>query len=158
MVSFNNCYFLHRDKGWSELNTVKGAIFSNNVFLQEKYFCYSEDVNEFHNNLFVEGMTETELPAQVLSNNIYNYPIDSIFVGGNSFNTYKENFDYHLRQEVLDIIQGSDGTAIGIYGTAYPFKDGALPYNPHISFKSIAPSTNAEGKIKVNIKVSAQDR
>jgi hypothetical protein len=55
------------------------------------------------------------------------------------------------------MIKGTDGTEIGIYGTAYPFKDGAFPVNPRIKFNSIAPATDAQGKIKVDIKVDAQE-
>ena len=67
------------------------------------------------------------------------------------------NDDYHLQNDCVGINSGNDGTDIGIYGTIEPFIDGGVPINPHIQFKSIGTSTNAEGDLPINIKVAAQD-
>ena len=51
---------------------------------------------------------------------------------------------------------GTDGTDIGIYGGPRPWREGALSSNPHIQSKTIAPETDAQGRLNVNIRVKAQ--
>ena len=53
---------------------------------------------------------------------------------------------------------GTDGTDIGIFGGPAPYKAGAVPFNPHITRSSIVGYTDKDGKLKVNIQVSAQTR
>ncbi|MDR1096563.1 MAG: hypothetical protein LBL57_00370 [Tannerella sp.] len=53
---------------------------------------------------------------------------------------------------------GTDGTDIGIYGGSSPFKKGSVPANPHISKMIISNIADSNGKIKVDIEVSAQER
>jgi hypothetical protein len=53
---------------------------------------------------------------------------------------------------------GTDGTDIGIYGGSSPFKKGSVPANPHISKMIISNVADSNGKIKVDIEVSAQER
>jgi len=154
---FTNNIFLFRNGGWPVFNNSSNVLIYNNIIFQEGYVVYSSDVNEFHNNLFARGITAAQLAGQVLGNNVYNFAIDSIFVGIKSDDWYySEGKDYHLQKYAIEALKGTDGTQVGIYGTAFPYKDGAMPVNPHITFKSIAPSTNPEGKIQVNIKVKAQ--
>jgi hypothetical protein len=51
---------------------------------------------------------------------------------------------------------GTDGTQVGIYGGALGYKPGAVPSNPHFSSATVAPTTNKDGKLNVNVKVIAQ--
>ena len=53
---------------------------------------------------------------------------------------------------------GTDGTDIGIFGGPAPYKDGAVPFNPHIGKANISAQTDKDGKLKVDIKVSAQTK
>ena len=53
---------------------------------------------------------------------------------------------------------GTDGTDIGIFGCPAPYKDGAVPFNPHINKALISGQTDKDGKLKVDIQVSAQTR
>ena len=62
--------------------------------------------------------------------------------------------DYHLKN--TEAYLGTDGTQVGIYGGVFPYKEGAVPSNPHFQIEEIAP-TAAEGKLNVKLKVSAQD-
>jgi hypothetical protein len=52
---------------------------------------------------------------------------------------------------------GTDATQIGLYGSVFPYKDGAVPINPHIQAKTIAPVTNSIGELNIDIKVAAQN-
>lgn len=157
-VDMSNNIFLFRSSSWPLFNDIKNASIYNNIILQDANVSYSSNVNDFHNNIFANGTGPGQLPGQILSNNAYNIHGDSIFIGANYSNlNYSESQNYHLLPLAIAAIKGTDGTQVGLYGTAYPYKDGAVPMNPHISFKSIAPSTNSAGKINVNIKVRAQD-
>ncbi|MBK9793187.1 MAG: hypothetical protein IPP60_08805 [Sphingobacteriales bacterium] len=90
-------------------------------------------------------------------NTIYNLSLSNDFVNVSNPN-FSSLFDYHLKSTSSGKNAGTDGTDIGIYGGAYPYKEGAVPPNPHISTKSIAPTSAANGTLPVNIKVLAQDR
>ncbi len=83
--------------------------------------------------------------------------IDSTFISPitNDF-TYSQI--YHLKPTSHGHNAGTDGTDVGIYGTPFPAKDGAVPFNPHISFKNIGTVTGPSGMLNVEVKVSAQDR
>ncbi len=63
--------------------------------------------------------------------------------------------DYHLQSPAQYV--GTDGTQVGIYGGMHPFKEGSVPMIPHVISKSISHSIDAEGKLQVEIEVSAQD-
>lgn len=66
---------------------------------------------------------------------------------------YTDN--YHLKSPGVHI--GNDGTVVGIYGGLRPWKEGFLPFNPHIQSKTIADKTDGAGKIQVQVKVAAQN-
>ena len=51
---------------------------------------------------------------------------------------------------------GDDGTEVGIYGGLVPFKEGAVPINPHISQKSIQTTTDSNGLLNIYFTVEAQ--
>jgi hypothetical protein len=46
---------------------------------------------------------------------------------------------------------------VGIYGGAFPWKEGSIPNTPHVTNKNIGHTTNSNGTLPVNIKVAAQD-
>jgi hypothetical protein len=127
---------------------------NNNIIL---WTGYNADVNGygniFNNNLYVEetpnyGTTPTAL------NNYTNIPQIDIFVNqtGVAFN-YAH--DYHLQNPATYL--GTDGTEIGIYGGMFPYKEGAVPNNPHIQLKNITPTTDNNGDLNIQLKVEAQD-
>jgi hypothetical protein len=52
---------------------------------------------------------------------------------------------------------GTDGKQVGIYGGSFPYKEGAVPSPPHVRSKTIASSTDGQGKLNVQITTSAQN-
>ena len=71
-------------------------------------------------------------------------------------NVYRENFNLPSNSPYKNA--GADGTDIGIYGGAFPWKEGSVPFNPHYQTIKIDPKTDpATGNLKVEIKVKAQD-
>lgn len=157
------------------LNNTNGNQINNNVFLGGGYastWCVFNGNNNFLNNnifLYLNGVTYTSgntynnnlfvmlNPAYGTSATVFNSYVDvpqaSIFVDqtGTAFN-YAHN--YHLQSPAS--YPGTDGTEVGIYGGTFPYKEGAVPMNPHIQTKNISAKTNASGELNVNISVGAQ--
>ena len=50
----------------------------------------------------------------------------------------------------------NDGREIGTYSSGSPYKEGASPYNPHYQQADIAPSTDWNGALPVEIRTAAQ--
>lgn len=155
----NNIMYNTRYSGWPyyceyvffDLNQ---SLIQNNIFLipNNNFLCAGGVNNVFNKNIF---LASPSLGSGTESGNSYNVAQNSIFVNqsGSSFN-YAH--DYHLQFPAIYI--GSDGSQIGIYGGLYPFKEGAVPSNPHIQSKTISAITNSNGELSVDVKVSAQDQ
>lgn len=83
---------------------------------------------------------------------LYDDPAN-IFVNqtGNVF-SYGHNF--HLKSSYAAATTGTDGKQLGIYGGTAPYKDGAIPPNPHVRSRYVAPQTDANGKLHIEFNVS----
>ena len=109
----------------------------------------------YTNNLFIP--TVSSWGSNTEQNSLLNQTLTNTFENaGNSGFSYNSN--YNLKSSSPGKNYGTDGTDVGIYGTISPYKEGAVPFNPHIRFKSISSETTPEGILNVNISVSAQDR
>lgn len=62
--------------------------------------------------------------------------------------------DMHLKEPTKYI--GTDGTEVGIYGGLFPWNTEVMPSNPHIMSNTSGTKTNSEGKLLLNVEVSAQ--
>lgn len=157
---------------------TNGNVISNNIFLSRltngSYENYRGSNNQLSNNIFIlqgsYGMTSGT--GNVYSNNVMafanpsygtssttinNYTgIDpaSVFIS-HTGNVFSYGHDYHVQSPGVWL--GADGTEAGIYGGVFPYKEGAVPSNPHIRFRSIAPQTNSEGELNIQIRVGAQN-
>lgn len=128
------------------------SLIQNNIIMySSSIFCGGAVNNTVSNNLFTHTPS---LGSGVISGNYFNVDPTTIFVNqtGTAFN-YAHN--YHL--QVPGTYLGTEGTQIGIYGGYYPYKEGAVPGNPHIQTKTIAPTTTPAGDLNINIKVKAQN-
>lgn len=143
------------------INNCDNCLFENNIIINNRtdsILIYDSDNNVFINTLvssrfyFDNGSTGNTFL------NYYTYAsLANTFTNVIGY-TFIYNYDYQLKSTSIGKNAGTDGTDIGIYGSAYPYKEGAVPPNPHISTKSIAPISNSNGTLPVNIKVVAQDR
>jgi len=127
---------------------------NNNIFLWEGYAAnVAGSGNVFNNNLYVEPSPDYGATA-TSSGNYTGILQSSIFVNqtGSTFN-YTHN--YHLQSPTTYL--GTDGSQVGIYGGTFPYKEGAVPLNPHIQLKNIAPTTDASGDLQIQIQVEAQE-
>lgn len=94
-------------------------------------------------------------PGAVLVDNLINVDGNTFFVSETD-GFYAVTDDLHLSSGSPGQGHGTDGTDVGIYGTSSPYKPGGVPYNPHFRQADIAPATNANGELPVNIRVAAQ--
>lgn len=132
-------------------NYVQNCTFENNILGNSEYMssCLVQ------NNLFLSGLLGSA--GQLLAiNNVYSTYANT-FINAPS-GTYDITYNYHLKPTSVGKNVGTDGTDVGIYGTTKPCKEGWVPPNPHISFKSIPSESLPNGTLPVNIKTIAQDR
>lgn len=138
-----------------------GGVFENNVFYADNYGCSGSPIHyatscTFTNNLFAYPLT-FPYGTNIDAGNITGVNPSDIFVN-HTGTTFEYNYDYHLSPASGGQNAGVDGTDIGIYGSSNPYKEGAVPFNPHIIEQMIDSQTNSNGEINVQIKVGAQDQ
>jgi hypothetical protein len=142
-------------------NNANTAIVGDNNIIKNCIFFsqydYSSGVagngNQFYNNLFLFS-TPNYGGSYTASGNYLNVAAGSVFVN-NVLYAFDYANNYHLQNPTA--YTGTDGKQVGIYGGTFPYKDGAVPSNPHIQLKNIAPSSDSNGKLQVEFKVSAQN-
>lgn len=162
VVCRNNLFLIHANYACNSTPTfhdIKGTLFYDNIV--NNLGCAGIYAGGFTGNAFYNNIFSANISFPFVGNpgvgNIVNELADSIYIShGNGI--YAEQYNYHLRANSSGKNAGSDGTDIGLYGTAYPYKEGAIPMNPHVSKKIIATETDSQGNLNVNIKVKAQER
>jgi len=141
------------------LNYVYNCNFSNNIFRHyystTNYFSTNSSDNFFNNCIF--GFPSTYLVAGTHSNCLFSTTFSPQFVNVPNVANFSYTYNYHLSDTSVAKGTGMNGTDSGIYGGDNPYKDGAVPLNPHIQFKQIPNATNSQGKLNIEIKVSAQE-
>lgn len=127
---------------------------TNNIILWEGYNAnVNGSGNIFNNNLYVEPTPDYGATATSIGN--YTGILQTAIFVNQTGNTFDYAHDYHLQAPTTYL--GTDGTEVGIYGGTFPYKEGAVPHNPHIQLKNIAPTTNANGDLQIQIQVGAQN-
>ncbi len=141
---------------------ASGSIFNNNIIITNSSATISLGTyNVYNNNLFCSTSTimgfVTCGSTNTCTNNIYYQLAVNTFVNATTTNfSYSNN--YRLKSTSPGKNAGGDGTDVGIFGTPFPYKDGAVPFNPHISSQTIGTVLSPTGNLSIDIKVSAQDR
>jgi hypothetical protein len=135
--TFNNCIFWDA----AETNMFGDFMSEGNVF---NHCAFS------HNVLPVGGSgTNPTIVNSCIAN------VTTLFVQTNGNFSYEDGDDYHLLPGSEALTAGTAGGQCGIYGGNSPAKPGFVPYNPHVSAKTIAPAT-VNGQLNVTITTSAQ--
>ncbi len=137
--------------------TITGCSFSSCIFTQNVVLGSNFNNNTFSHNLIC-GILTISGSNVALSNNVSGVSLSNTFENFSNNGAFSYNNDFHLLPTSAGRNAGLDGTDVGIYGTTYPYKPSAVPANPHISTKSIAPQSAPNGTLPVNIRVIAQDR
>lgn len=134
----------------NELQASNSTI-RNNVFAGN--YETSTSNSQWHNNLNAGLNGGPSGNGNIGSGNyLDNLPLETAFVNYSGSNTFYQN-NFHL---VNPAYLGNDGTPIGIYGGAFPWKEGSLPFTPHIRSKTIGATTNPDGTLHINLVVKAQ--
>ena len=159
---FDGCTFNHNNFGmyfcWGYgLNYLTNCLLYNNIFINGG--CGGFLVNSCFSNFFVNNLFsfDPSFPNGTNDgeNNLINIPAIYTYAGWD----FQYSNNYHLIAGSPGINYGTDGTDVGIYGNTYPYKDGALPVNPHISTSTIAPHViQNDGLLNVNQVIEAQTR
>lgn len=139
-----------------------GAVMAN-VYNGTIRNCISTSTNYFGYDIPGTTITNSVIAANVLSgagtvnsmNNVTGADPSTFFVSETD-NDYQFTDDLHLQPGCVGVGHGTNGTDVGIYGSSSPYKPGAVPFNPHFRQADIAPSTNNNGALPVNIRVAAQ--
>lgn len=164
--SFNNGQFVNniftRNANDYLFYSVQNVRFDNNiVVLNNKTYLSTNSYNNiFNNNLFVldsQSVTSTGLIKNG-TNNIYGQNKDSIFTNYDGNDNWNTKHDFHLKSTCSGVNAGTDSTDVGIYGSATPFKEGGVPFNPQFQSFFVPTSSNSEGKLPIKIKVQGQSR
>jgi len=162
-AEFKNNIFLRYNTSTNSYSYVFYNIyncnFSNNIFRHyystSNYFSNSSSNNFFNNCIF--GMSSNYFFAGIHSNCLFSTSFSPMFVNVPNVADFSYTYNYHLSDTSVAIGAGMNGTECGIYGGDNPYKDGAVPLNPHIQFKQIPTATDSQGKLNIEIKVSAQE-
>lgn len=141
------------------LGTIQAnnGVIVRNSFLRTSggYASYSCTNCTFQNNITPCQTVVSTSPGAVLTNNLTEVVLANVFVSEtNGF--YEVSDDLHMAPGSPGAGHGTDGNDVGVYGTASPYKPGAVPFNPHYIQADIAPSTSVSGALPVNIRVAAQ--
>ncbi len=159
--------------------SIANNVFTANPYLGYPFYFYNNiydcDNSTIENNVFVHPdgtLGFAYCDNSVISKNLFastaaidytnNFPSGNYTAVGSAnvlvnwtSSSYNYTDNYHLKNPTTYL--GSDATQVGIYGGMKPWKEGAIPFNPHIQAKTIATNTDADGKIQVQVQVAAQN-
>jgi hypothetical protein len=153
-----NTIFLKSSSGGNyPIHNTNNSTFVNNIFnAPNEGIVYPGSVNNtFSHNIFVDASPNLGVGG-VDNNNYKGVDLTTVYVNQTGY-AFDYAHDYHLQTAASSAYLGTDGNEVGIYGGLFPFKAGAVPLNPHISIKNIAPQTDTNGDLNIQLKVNAQD-
>lgn len=139
----------------TRVGNCEGAHVSNSVFTRTTAPFWQSSGMTMTNNLLVSDALISNMSGFTESGNILNVPVGTIFVNEGDTD-YQFSDDLHLQGTCPGVGAGTDGTDVGIYGTASPYKEGAIPHTPHFRQVGVAPGTDASGNVHVNVRLAAQ--
>jgi hypothetical protein len=108
------------------------------------------------NNIIKNNVFVTTCPIYCVNTIQYTNNVQSTIA--NLLNAGSWTFgDMRLKSTSAGMTHSETGGQVGVYGGLFPYKAGAVPSNPHIFFKTISASTNANGELPVQINARAED-
>lgn len=151
-------YYYASSAAWAPIQQMHNVLFQNNIFRTLAYPLNASENNLLQNNIFAVNMApDPQTDLNTWMGNFFNQPMADVFVNFTS-GGFNPGHDYHLLPTSVGIDAATDGFDIGIYGTAVPYKEGAVPFNPQITFEQVSRQTDDEANIEVQVNVSAQER
>lgn len=124
---------------------VKNSEFKNCILVEIS----SRTDNSYYNNLFI--IDDTNALNSIPNTTNVRVPKNDERIA-NLLGDYSDSNPYTLTEEANNILKGTDGTEVGIYGGSIPYD--ATPTNPRITKFEVAQKTTADGKLSVDIEVN----
>lgn len=131
---------------------IANSFADNNVFLSTSFSSSSRGCF-FRNNIFLSSGPSS---GALYQNNSFTSAVSNNIVAS-SAQLFKNNQDYHVLPTSPAHNAGTDGTDLGIYGTASPWKEGSLPGNPHVQKVQSKTVSTIDGNLEVKTNIAAQD-
>jgi hypothetical protein len=147
------------------IRDVKGGTIEHNIIIASPYYTisymYDIHLSNIKNNICMGGaysVTESIIsnnmaPSAFGDNCITVTDWTDVFVGPDNGINPTSNYALKGPEGKNAAIDGSD---VGIYGGTTGFSDSTLPPGPRITAKKVAGQTDADGNLRVEIKVSAE--
>ncbi len=161
VILANNFFYSGRVANYNlyaPLTSVHFILVENNIFRTPHYPLKVSENNLLRNNIFAANITiDPQTDLNTWQANFFNQPLNTVFVDYND-GLFSPANDYHLMPGCVGIGAGSDGYDIGIYGTAVPYKEGAVPFNPQVVFEQVSNQTDENGNIGIEVEIIAQPR
>lgn len=149
-LTMRHCIGLGTRVGDSGNSTIE-----NCVFTRTSAPFWQSSGSILTNNLLVSAGLVSNMTPGANSGNILGVAVTDIFVSEDNTD-FEWTDDMHLQPTSVGVGMATDGSDVGVYGSTTPWKEGSAPFNPHFRAASIAPATNANGDLPVNIRVAAQ--
>lgn len=158
----NNIFTFGYYSSWTwhlPIRNAKNSLFQNNIFKVDNNPFDGNCLNNLvQNNIFFKNFTpDPQTDENIWQANFFGQTFENVFVNYLT-GVFSPDFDYHLLPTSVGAGAGVDGFDIGIYGTAIPYKEGAVPFNPQIVFEQVSNQTDEEGNISVQVEVESQSR
>lgn len=138
--------------------TCNNSVFKNNIFAKYPFVSSFASINStFINNVNMRNNSFGQSSNGF--NNVNNAEdLNTIFnePNWNQFLNSTSDFKFELPENSTYLTFASDGGQVGIYGGRFPWKDGSIPFNPHIVSKNISGTTDENGNLQIEIEVQAQ--
>lgn len=158
-AEFTNCYVLFPYTSGLSFLTFNNCILYNTSTYSNSY-ASADKYNKLPSNC-VANYCLAKCRTNELFVNIPNNTSNSYLSGelNTLFKTYTGNYTdeetFELTDEAKAKYLGSDGTEVGIHGGSLPFDP--TPTNPQITKCNVASKSTADGKLSVDIEVSATE-
>jgi hypothetical protein len=159
--TIKNCVISKYDVTTWCFNNIKNTVIKNCIIggegLQNLASNYSNNVT-FLNNLTTanSGQLANGKSSCTEFNNSFGSLATDTFISATNY-TFDPNLDYHIKTTSPAHNGGDNATDMGVYGGSSPWKVGSIPNYPHISSKTISPTTDGSGNLPVHIIVTTQN-
>ena len=159
---FDNCLVANNiflNGGTSNATSIiqytNSSMIENNIFKYPSYAVNNSNNCNIRNNTNVgNGLSSTNIFSGNFNDSV---DLTTVFINysgtGDAVN-FTGNF--HLPGGSPYKNAGTDGKDLGIYGGRFPWKDGLVPFNPHVVMKNISGNTDENGNLQVEVEVQAQ--
>ena len=158
-AQITNCLILDMNFS-SGLNP--GVTYTGNIFTRTSSSYTLNHASAYSCNLFcmTGGNTLTWSGATNLGGNVgWQLAGNNVFVNVPDINSFNETFDYHLSPTSPGLSSTQMSCAldeVGIHGGPSPWKEGAIPFNPHWLSLTPALGSTTGGVINVSLSGAAQ--